>query len=72
MSFITLNPRSQAAVLTGIVSTANNNFLYNAVSDKFNLSVNRVCDGTPYLGSGAPLRTNERWRSRAPPYFDHC
>jgi hypothetical protein len=26
MSFITLNPRSQAAVLTGIVSTANNNF----------------------------------------------
>lgn len=25
MSFITLNPRSQAAVLTGIVSTANNN-----------------------------------------------
>ena len=26
MSFITLNPRSQAAVLTGIVSTASNNF----------------------------------------------
>jgi len=44
--------------------------------DDFSLSVIRVGDGTPHLGSGAQLRTNERRRSaalrRAPPYFDHC
>ena len=28
--------------------------------DDFSLSVTRVGDGTPHLGSGAQLRTNER------------
>ena len=30
--------------------------------DDFSLSVTRVGDGTPHLGSGAQLRTNERRR----------
>ena len=36
-------------------------FLF-AVGDDFSLSVTRVGDGTPHLGSGAQLKTNERRR----------